>query len=122
MRQDNEAEQGQKEIAMEGVTHETKLVCPESECGEFRMALQSSFWIDEQEVWNVDCDVCGGEHRLSDMIIHDFEDVSAISKAIIKLIQDKIECLNGTDSLSVLNKVDEEISEWINVQELEMRE
>jgi len=48
--------------------HKTKLYCPDSDIKDWMDALQTNFWIDEQDVWNVDCHVCGGEHNLGDML------------------------------------------------------
>jgi len=47
--------------------HKIKLICPDSNIDDYMDALQASFWIDEQNVWNVDCCVCGGQHHLDDM-------------------------------------------------------
>ena len=47
--------------------HQTRLYCPDSAIGDYTEALQANFWIDEQNVWNVDCHVCGGQHHLGDM-------------------------------------------------------
>ena len=48
--------------------HKTKLYCPDSDIKDDDMdALQANFWIDEQDVWHVDCHICGGEHYLGDM-------------------------------------------------------
>lgn len=48
--------------------HRTKLYCPDSVIGDSVPSLDTSFWIDEQNVWNVACHVCGGEHHLDDML------------------------------------------------------
>lgn len=49
------------------VNHKFKLVCPDFENGD-QEAVHVSFWIDEQDVWNVDCAICGGQHNLDDML------------------------------------------------------
>lgn len=53
---------------IEKVSHKTKLTCPDSEIQDYMEAIQCDFWLDEQDVWNVNCHVCGGEHHLGDTL------------------------------------------------------
>lgn len=50
------------------IDHQKKLYCPDSEIKDYMTALQVDFWIDEQDVWNVTCFICGGEHNLGEMV------------------------------------------------------
>lgn len=53
---------------LEKINHLTKLVCPDSETNDYAYALQTSFWLDEGDVWHIDCGVCGGEHCVGDVL------------------------------------------------------
>lgn len=48
----------------------TRLVCPDSSISDWMIAdIDVVFWIDGNDVWHVDCQVCGGGHCLGDMEI-----------------------------------------------------
>ena len=53
---------------MNRIKYKTKLICPDSDIKDYILASDVSFWIDNQNVWNVECSVCGGQHNLDDMI------------------------------------------------------
>ena len=86
------------------ITKDTKLICPDSEIKDYMVAIEcESFWIDRQNVWNVECYVCGGSHNVGDMI-HvpetDFGNINKQKGNIMKGIealreQVKIQCSDG---------------------------
>jgi len=57
----------QLERKVEGVqAHLQNLICPDTENHAEMIALQTNFWISEENEWFFDCHVCGGDHRLKD--------------------------------------------------------
>ena len=53
----------------------THLICPESSSRDYVLANDDvNFWIDDNDVWCVDCHVCGGEHCLGDMYLENLDD------------------------------------------------
>jgi hypothetical protein len=48
------------------------LICPLSADGDMiEIEPSYNFWIDENNVWNIGCYVCGDEHCIGDMEIAD---------------------------------------------------
>jgi hypothetical protein len=78
---------------MNRIKHTTKLICPDSVLEVFMLASDAYFWIDINNVWNVECEVCGGQHNLDDML--DQEESPTVSPERLAEILMQCDCIGS---------------------------